>query len=156
MNVVRLALLGLAAAISLASQMGPKSSSGPASPPPAPRSPQPPTPLPTTADDHDGRFWCHGLAAGQTQSSQSSLCFPGRGRCERERQIAANDGVQTSECAPAETQVACFQLGGDPNPSLSMCARTVEDCELWRQIDQDKNGAAPEQQPCALASQQAR
>jgi hypothetical protein len=36
--------------------------------------------------------------------------------------------------------VACFQLLGESNPSQEMCAQTLEDCELWRTIDKDKNG----------------
>jgi len=131
---MRLSVLGAAALASLASSTGWKGRKS---------DPQPPA----YAQD-DGRAWCHGLSAGETQSS---LCFPGRARCDQERDAAVKNGIQVTECAPAQAQVACFQLRGDPNPSMAMCARTVEDCELWRLIENDKHGSAPGQTPCALA-----
>jgi hypothetical protein len=69
----------------------------------------------------------------------SSLCFGSADRCERERSQAATDGARTSACAPT-APVACFQIAGDPNPSMELCAANADDCELWRLVDQDKNG----------------
>jgi hypothetical protein len=151
MLAFRTTLLALAAALSLASSMGQKKPPEPAVAPPTDLAPRPASA--PVVDSYDGHFWCHGLTAGE---SRASLCFPAQGRCERERQAAAQDGVETEPCAALDTQAACFQLGGDPNPSQSMCARTVEDCQLWLQIDVEKNGPAAAPQSCALASLQAQ
>lgn len=75
-----------------------------------------------------------------TARASGTLCFGADARCESERAAARADGATTSECAAREP-VSCFQLGGDPNPSLEMCAATPYDCELWRFIDHDRNGA---------------
>ena len=134
MTGVRVAILGAAALFSLGSSTGWKG-----------RKPDPPPPA---YAQEDARAWCHGLSAGQTQSS---LCFPGKSRCEQERDAAARSGIDASACEPAAAPIACFQLRGDPSPSMAMCARNVEDCELWRLIEHDKHGPAPGQAPCAVA-----
>jgi hypothetical protein len=75
----------------------------------------------------------------RTPSTQGTLCVATLDRCERERRAAAKDGAETAPCQP-QAPVSCFQLGGDPNPSMEMCGATAEDCDLWRLIDQDQNG----------------
>jgi len=77
------------------------------------------------------------LLVGAT--TRGTLCVPTYERCERERRAAEQDGAQTHACAP-QAPVSCFQIGGDPNPSMEMCGATAEDCDLWRLIDQDRNG----------------
>ena len=81
-------------------------------------------------------FYCTDLDG---PTSHSSLCFLDPSRCDRERGGAAADGLTASACRP-QTPVSCFQLGGDPSPSMAMCAATPDDCDLWRLVDQDKNG----------------
>ncbi len=81
-------------------------------------------------------WYCTALASA---AARGSLCFAQPERCESERRQADADGARSAPCRP-QSPVACFQLGGDPNPSMEMCAASVEDCELWRLIDQDKNG----------------
>jgi hypothetical protein len=88
-------------------------------------------------------FFCTDLDA---PGSQGSLCFQDPGRCEEERRRAQADGAAAGACRP-QTPVACFQLGGEPSPSMEVCAATAQDCELWRLIDQDKNGQTGA--PCA-------
>jgi hypothetical protein len=132
-NVTRTAVLLLAALLSLASSFGQKAKN-PEGPP--------------TSPPQDSRLFCHGVAAGD---SRSSLCYTGFDRCQRERETSLAGGIEATECTPAVAQIACFQLRGDPNPQMAMCARTVEDCELWRLIENDKHGASPTQAPCALA-----
>lgn len=83
-----------------------------------------------------GVYWCHTMRSGE---HTGSLCFAEFDRCERERQTEASEGIYTMYCQQA-SPVACFQLGGDDNPSMEMCAQTIDDCELWRTIDNDKNG----------------
>jgi hypothetical protein len=81
-------------------------------------------------------YTCFGLRTGNTASS---LCFGSHERCETERAQASRDGSSTGACRPL-APVSCFQLGGDPNPSMEVCAETAKDCDLWRLVDQDKNG----------------
>lgn len=126
-HVLRAALLALAAFASLASSSS-STGSRPASNPSAWEPPPGSTP---------GIYWCHNV---RSNAGSSSLCFAQFDRCERERQVAAADGLFTTYCMQA-SPVACFQLGGDPSPAQEMCATTLEDCELWRTIDQDKNGS---------------
>ncbi len=83
-----------------------------------------------------GIYWCHTM---RSSANTSSVCYAEYARCERERQQEAAEGLFTMYCQQV-SPVACFQLGADPNPSQEMCAQTVEDCELWRTIDKDKNG----------------
>jgi hypothetical protein len=84
----------------------------------------------------DGQDYCFTLKSAQTVSS---LCASGFGACERQRQSAVSDGLATTDCVPW-TPVACFQLGGDSAPSARWCAANLEDCEVWRRIDEEKNG----------------
>jgi hypothetical protein len=90
-----------------------------------------------------GQDYCFTLA---TDKTTTSICTVGFGGCERQRQGAVNDGQTTSACVPW-SPVACFQLGGDPKPEQRFCAANLEDCELWRGLDQKKNGGQSD--PCA-------
>ena len=90
-----------------------------------------------------GQDYCFTLA---TDKTTTSICTVGFGGCERPRQGAVSDGQTTSACVPW-SPVACFQLGGDPSPQQRFCAANLEDCELWRGLDQKKNGGNSE--PCA-------
>ena len=83
-----------------------------------------------------GQDYCFTLTTPQTTTS---MCTVGFGGCERQRQAAVADGQQTSECVPW-APVACFQLSADPSPAARFCAANLEDCELWRKIDQQKHG----------------
>ena len=84
-----------------------------------------------------GQDYCFSLTTPRTTTS---ICGNGFGPCERQRQDAIADGDQTTECVPWQP-VACFQLGGDPAPASRFCAANLEDCELWRTVDQQKNGS---------------
>jgi hypothetical protein len=75
----------------------------------------------------------------RTVTTAGTMCVATADRCERERQDAERDGAQTTPCRP-QAPVSCFQLTGDPNPSMEVCAASPEDCDLWRLIDRDKNG----------------
>ena len=75
----------------------------------------------------------------ESSAARGSLCFAQWDRCESERRAAEQDGARTVQCTP-QSPVACFQLQGDPNPSMEMCAASIEDCDLWRHIDREKNG----------------
>jgi hypothetical protein len=86
--------------------------------------------------DHAGGYWCHDE---QAAGSRATMCRPDHDACEAERQAAIADGLTTTFCART-SPVACFQLGGDPAPAAEWCAATIEDCELWRRIDHEKNG----------------
>jgi hypothetical protein len=81
-------------------------------------------------------YYCARL---ESSAARGSLCFAQWDRCEAERRAAESDGARTVACAP-QSPVACFQLQGDPNPSMEMCAASIEDCDLWRHIDREKNG----------------
>jgi hypothetical protein len=83
-----------------------------------------------------GAYSCALLVGARTRGT---LCLPTLDRCERERHDAERDGAQTQPCLP-QAPVSCFQIAGDPNPSMEMCGATAEDCDLWRRIDQDRNG----------------
>jgi hypothetical protein len=83
-----------------------------------------------------GEYFCAHL---ESAVARGSLCFAQWDRCEAERRAAEGDGARTSACAP-QSPVACFQLQGDANPSMEMCAASIEDCDLWRHIDREKNG----------------
>lgn len=85
-----------------------------------------------------GGYWCHNE---QAASGLHSQCRPAYDACEQERQAAEADGLAVSGCAQVP-QVACFQLGADPAPAAEWCAASLEDCEFWRQIDEQKNGSA--------------
>jgi len=74
-----------------------------------------------------------------TPKTDGSFCFATQERCDRERRGAEADGARTSACRPL-APVSCFQLGGDPNPSMEACAETSDDCDLLRLVDKDKNG----------------
>ncbi len=74
----------------------------------------------------------------RTRVQTGTLCFAAHDRCEAERAQARRDGAATSNCG-SQAPVACFQLGGNDDPSMEMCASSIEDCETWRYIDQDKN-----------------
>jgi hypothetical protein len=86
--------------------------------------------------DPSGAYSCFTM---RSESSTGSLCFATIDRCESERTASVADGAQSSPCRSL-APVSCFQLGGSQNPSMEMCAESQEDCELWRTIDQDKNG----------------
>ena len=90
----------------------------------------------------DQTYWCHQEAS---ERFTASMCRRGPEACDLERQAAETEGLATSECVPV-TPVACFQLGNDPTPPSTWCAASIEDCELWRRIDYDKNGLTG--QPC--------
>jgi hypothetical protein len=117
----------------------------PGPPPGEPGQPGQPQPGQPSQPGPGGRQWgaisasyaCFSMRSGDTQGS---LCFGSFTRCARERQQATRDGAQTGECRML-APVSCFQLGGDPNPSNEVCAATPQDCELWRLVDKDKNGA---------------
>jgi hypothetical protein len=83
-----------------------------------------------------GQDYCFTLSTGQTTTS---ICTVGFGGCERQRQSAQTDGQETTECVPW-APVACFQLAGDPAPTARFCAANLEDCEVWRGVDQQQNG----------------
>jgi hypothetical protein len=83
-----------------------------------------------------GQDYCFTLSTPQTTTS---ICGVGFGACERQRQAAASDGQSTTDCVPW-SPVACFQLGADPSPEARFCAANLDDCELWRRIDREKNG----------------
>ena len=91
-----------------------------------------------------GQDYCFSLSTAKTTTS---ICAVGFGGCERQRQGAIADGQQTSDCVPW-SPVACFQLGGDPSPTQRFCAANLDDCELWRGLDQKKNGGQGGD-PCA-------
>jgi hypothetical protein len=104
---------------------------------------QPDAPPPVYGDPYayappagGGQYLCTDLA---TATTRGSLCFASLARCEEERQRAAGDGAAAQPCRP-QSPVACFQRQNDPNPANEMCAASVEDCELLRLIDKDKNG----------------
>lgn len=75
----------------------------------------------------------------QTQKTTTSMCLPNQAGCERERAAAMGDGLATTDCV-AWQPIACFQLQGDPSPGAEMCAANLEDCEIWREVDRQKNG----------------
>ena len=126
---LRIAILG-AALLAAAASSSTRSETG--APGPAPGQP------------YHGGYQCHAIySQGNASATQ---CFSTPERCQRERQAAQQQGLQGSLCADT-TPVACFQLGGDANPSNEMCASSLEDCELWRRIDLQKNGSTGE--PCA-------
>jgi hypothetical protein len=102
--------------------------------PPPPQPPYPGDPYARAAGA--GEHACTDLA---TATTRGSLCFASVGRCEEERRRAASDGIEAQPCRP-QAPVACFQLRGDPGPAAEMCAASIEDCELLRLIDRDKNG----------------
>jgi hypothetical protein len=85
-----------------------------------------------------GVWSCYAL---KSQSTEGSLCFGSRDRCDRDREAAAHDGAQVSDCRPL-APVSCFQSGGNPNPANEVCAATPKDCDLWRQLDSDQNSGA--------------
>jgi hypothetical protein len=91
---------------------------------------------PGAAGGAPGQDYCFSLSTPQTTSS---ICAVGFGACERQRQGAVADGQKTTDCVPW-SPVACFQLGADPSPAARFCAANLEDCELWRRIDKEKNG----------------
>ncbi len=150
-TLVRATLLALAALASLAS-------AEPRNPPPAYPyggagpdpygQPYPPAPGESTAPGAGtgsappqvggapGQDYCFTLSTPQTTTS---MCSVGFGACERQRNAAKADGQQASECVPW-SPVACFQLGADPSPASRFCAANLEDCELWRHLDEQKNG----------------
>lgn len=82
------------------------------------------------------QYYCFTMQTPQTTTSQ---CAAGQPACEQLRQGAVGDGITTSACV-TWSPVACFQLGGDPSPRSEMCAANVDDCEVWRSIDKQKNG----------------
>ncbi len=84
-----------------------------------------------------GQDYCFTLRTAQTTTS---ICAVGFGGCERQRQGAVADGQSTTECVPW-SPVACFQLGGDASLGSRFCAANLEDCELWRRVDRQNNGA---------------
>jgi hypothetical protein len=96
----------------------------------------PGAPAPTSGAP--GQDYCFTLSTAKTTTS---ICAVGFGGCERQRQGAIADGQTTSECVPW-SPVACFQLGGDPAPAQRFCAANLEDCEMWRGLDQAKNGGS--------------
>jgi hypothetical protein len=98
--------------------------------PPQPAYPQPTTPG-TAAQDY-----CFTLKTPQTTTSR---CAPAFASCDKARQDTLASGLQASECVPW-APVACFQLGGVAAPEARFCSANLEDCELWRQADQQKNG----------------
>jgi len=73
-------------------------------------------------------------------STLGSFCYAHQERCDRERRKLVREGAQASACRPV-SPVACFQLGDDQNPRRESCAESIEDCELLRFIDKDKNGS---------------
>jgi hypothetical protein len=95
------------------------------------QAPQPTVPGTTPAQDY-----CFTLKTPQTTTSR---CAPAFASCDRARQDTLASGLQASDCVPW-APVACFQLGGVPSPEARFCAANLEDCELWRQADQQKNG----------------
>src|SRR5262249_20105424 len=127
-KLARLGVLAAAAAISVAST----SSQG--------RSPQYPqwgaSNSAATAAPNPAAYYCTLL---RTTATRGTVGLPTLDRCEQERRDAGRDGAQTTPCQP-QAPVSCFQLAGDPNPSMEMCGATAEDCDLWRLIDQDRNG----------------
>jgi hypothetical protein len=98
---------------------------------------EPPVPAQGSAPGQD---YCFSLSTPQTTTS---ICTVGFGGCERQRKAAADDGQQTTDCVPW-SPVACFQLSADPSPAARFCAANLEDCELWRKIDQQKHGKTGE------------
>ena len=108
------------------------------------RRPSPTAGSPAPAPSSDGIYFCHSL---RSATSSGSLCFSTFERCERERQSAEADGLTSDGCGQ-RSPVACFQLGGDDNPSNEVCAASTEDCEVWRRIDEQKNGA--QAAPCSF------
>lgn len=93
----------------------------------------PPQPPPYYGNPYGGPrdHACTELASATTRGS---MCFPALARCEEERRRAAGDGLDAQPCRP-QSPVACFDAGAG-----ELCAASVEDCELLRLIDQDKNG----------------
>jgi hypothetical protein len=81
-------------------------------------------------------FFC---ATMESPATRGSVCFSPNERCDDESRAAQADGLAVATCVP-QSPVACFQLGDDPSPSMEMCAATIEDCDLLRLIDHDKNG----------------
>jgi hypothetical protein len=96
---------------------------------------QPGVPQPTTPG-MAAQDYCFTLKTPQTTTSR---CAPAFATCDRARQDTLASGLQASECVPW-SPVACFQLGGVAAPEAQFCAANLEDCELWRQADQQKNG----------------
>jgi hypothetical protein len=91
---------------------------------------------PAASGSVPGQDYCFTLSTPQTTTS---ICASGFGGCERQRQAAEADGQTTTQCVPWQ-RVACFQLGGDPTPASRFCAANLEDCEIWRGVDQQQNG----------------
>jgi hypothetical protein len=83
-----------------------------------------------------GQDYCFTLKTPQTTTSRCATAFA---TCEQARQETLAGGLQASECVPW-SPVACFQLGGVASPEARFCAANLEDCELWRNADQQKNG----------------
>jgi hypothetical protein len=84
-------------------------------------------------------WWCHN-EQGPT-GKMVSQCRPAQNACDSERGAAQAESLAVSECAQVP-QVACFQLGGDPAGAAEWCAASLEDCEFWKRIDEQKNGVA--------------
>jgi hypothetical protein len=82
----------------------------------------------------DAAYACTDVA---TEKTRGSLCVATTMRCEDERRRAAEGGASAEPCRP-QAPVACFDARNDP--ARELCAASVEDCELLRLIDQDKNG----------------
>lgn len=120
-SLVRVGLLALATVACVGSGGSNQSPSNPATAPPA------------------AGWWCHN-EQGPT-GKIASQCRPAENACDSERGSAQASGLATSECAQVP-QVACFQLGGDPAPAAEWCAASLEDCEFWKTVDEQKNGAA--------------
>jgi hypothetical protein len=79
-------------------------------------------------------YTCTDVATAQTRGS---LCVATPAQCEEERRRAGAGGASAEPCRP-QAPVACFDARNDPGHEL--CAASVEDCELLRLIDHDKNG----------------
>ena len=124
MSTVRVVVLALAALACLASSGSSSSSKQPGTTPPG--------------GQGASGWWCHN-EQGPT-GKIASQCRPAQNACESERGAAQAEGLAVSECAQVP-QVACFQLGGDPAPAAEWCAASVEDCDFWKRIDEQKNGA---------------
>ena len=135
----RLAVLGLAAWLCLASASSNESQRPPAQPPPGggPGAGQQAGPRPGGAG-----WWCHNEQAqsGATAGKIASQCRPAQDACESERASAETSGLAVSPCAQVP-QVACFHLGNDPAAAAQWCAASLDDCEFWKRLDEQKNGA---------------
>jgi hypothetical protein len=93
---------------------------------------------PTSRPGPRASYSCFAMTSGQTHGS---FCYPDRARCESERAAAEADGAATNACY-RQAPVSCFQLRGELRPEMEMCAASLRDCDLLRQIDRDKNGAS--------------